>query len=252
MGQLMEPTLTKTNTSMPPGAIVAGAGGLLALIGVFLEWASITTSLEGGQFAGQQIPAGSQSVGASGISHWTGILALLAAAVAVAGAVGVFVLKDASTRRKAAAAATGGGAVAILMAIVAFLMTESIALADVPGGREALEFARQFAEQLGVGGFEIDTGVGIGVFVTAIGGAVAAVGGFLALRGADVQPMAAGPPELPQTGTGFEMPTAPASPQPTAPPQPASATPPGEPEQVGEMSPEPPPGATKQPGDTTT
>ena len=50
----------------------------MALIGVFLNWATLTSSLEGGQFAGQQFGPASQSVGAAGISHWTGIIALVA------------------------------------------------------------------------------------------------------------------------------------------------------------------------------
>jgi hypothetical protein len=217
MGQ----TPMKTRMSLPPGAIVAGIGGLLALFGVFLDWANLTSSLQGGQFAGQQIPAASQSVGASGTSHWTGILALLAAVVALVAAAGIWALRDPATRRTAAMAATGAGAVALLMAVMAFFMTESIALADVPGGREALDFARQFAEQLGVQGFGIETSAAIGVFVTAVGGAVAAVGGFLALRGAEAQPEEPLSPESPPPGTGFEMPTTPS-------------------------------GETKQPGDTTT
>lgn len=247
MGQ----TPTKTTTSLPPGAIVAGAGALLAIVGVFLDWASVTTSIEGGQFAGQQLPGGTDSIGATGISHWTGIVALLASVVALAAAAGIGFLREAATRRTAAMVAAGAGAAALLMTIVAFIMSESIALADVPGGAQALEFARQFAEQLGVGGIEIDVGPSIGVFVTAIGGAVAAVGGVLALRATEAQPYAAGAPEPTPPGTGFEMPTAPAGPQPTVPPEPPSGAPPGEPPQPGETTPEPPPGDAKEPGDTT-
>jgi hypothetical protein len=243
---------TNTTTSLPTGAIVAGVGGLLAIIGVFLEWASVTTSIEGGQFAGQPIPGGTESVGATGISHWTGIVALMASVAALAAAAGIVSLREAATRRTSAMVAAGAGGLALLMTIVAFLMSESIALADVPGGAQALDFARQFAEQLGVGGIEIDVGPSMGVFVTAIGGAIAVVGGVLALRGTEAQPVASGAQEPPPSGTGFETPTAPAGPQPTVPPEPPSATPPGEPPQAGETTPEPPPGDAKKPGDTTT
>jgi hypothetical protein len=243
------PESTASPASPPPTAIVAGVGGLGALIGVFLQWATLTSSLEGGQFAGQQFGPASQSMGAAGISHWTGILALVAALVVIAAAVALVVLQDPATRRMAALAALGGGAVALLMAIVGVVMSESIALGDVRGGTQALEFARQFAEQLGVQGFGIDTGPGIGVFVTAIGGAVAAVGGFMAFR--RMSPHAErGVSEPPPPGTGFEAPTGPAGPHPTGPPEPPSTTPPGEPKQVGESIPEPPPGQPRTPGES--
>jgi hypothetical protein len=243
-----QPESTASPASPPAPAIVAGIGGLVALIGVFLNWATLTSSLEGGQFAGQQFGPASQSVGATGISHWTGIIALVAALAAIAAAVGMVLLQDPSTRRTAGMAAMAGGAVALLMAILGVVMSESIALADVPGGRQALDFARQFAEQLGVQGFGIDTGPGLGVFVTAIGGVVAAVGGFMALSRTGPTPERA-VAEPPPPGTGFEAPTGPVGPQPTVPPEPPSATPPGEPKQAGETVPEAPPGHPKTPGE---
>jgi hypothetical protein len=247
MGQ-PDPESPTSPASPPVAAIVAGIGGLVALIGVFLNWGTLTSSLEGGQFAGQQFGPASQSVGAAGISHWTGILALVAAVAAIGGAVAMVFLQDPGTRRMAAMAALGGGAVAVLMAILGMVMSESIALGDVPGGRQALDFARQFAEQLGVQGFGIDTGPGLGVFITAIGGVVAAVGGFMALRQTGPIPQGAAA-EPPPPGTGFEAPTGPAGPQPTVPPEPPSATPAGEPKQAGETVPEAPPGQPKTPGE---
>jgi hypothetical protein len=208
MGQPYTEPTAASSSSPPPGAIVAGIGGLVALIGVFLHWAKLTSSLEGGQFEGQQFGAATQSVGAAGTSHWTGILALVAALVAVAAAVAIVVLQDPGTRRMAAMAAVGGGAVALLMAVLGIVMSETIAVGDVPGGRQALDFARQFAQQLGVEGFGIDTGPAIGVFLTAAGGAVAAVGGFMALG--QVHPQAARAPQpSPPSGTGFEAPSQP-------------------------------------------
>ena len=241
---------TASPASPPAAAIVAGIGGLAALIGVFLHWATLTSSLEGGEFAGQQFGPASQSVGAAGISHWTGMIALVAALVAIAGAVALVALRDPSTRRMAAMGALGGGAVALLMAILGVVMSESIALGDVPGGRQALDFARQFAEQLGVQGFGIDTGPGLGVFVTALGGAVAAVGGFMALSRTEPRPAGAVSEPRPP-GSGFEAPTAPAGPQPTVPPEPPSASPPGEPKQAGETAPEAPPGQPRTPGESS-
>jgi hypothetical protein len=236
------------SASPPTAAIVAGVGGLVALIGVFLNWATVTSSLEGGQFAGQEFGPISRSEGAAGLEHWTGILALIAAVVVIAAAVGLVVLHDPGTRRMAAMTALGGGVVALLMAILGVVMSESIALTDVPGGRQALDFARQFAEQLGVQGFGIDTGPGVGVFVTAIGGVAAAAGGFMALRRTEPRAGRALSEPTPP-GTGFEAPTGPAGPQPTVPPEPPSATPPGEPKQAGETTPEPPTGQPKTPGE---
>lgn len=227
----MEQREVVTGTAPPAGAIVAGVGGLVALIGVFLNWAKLTSSLEGGEFAGQQFGAASQSVGASGISHWTGILALVAAVVALAAAIGIVILRDPSIGRMAAMAAAGGGAVALLVALLAIFMSETIALGDVPGGRQALEFARQFAEQLGVEGFGIDTGPAIGVFVTAIGGAAAAVGGFMALGRTGPQPAVPAGEPPPPPGTGFEAPMGPEPP--TVSPEPPATPPPDEPHRPG-------------------
>lgn len=185
-----EPT-TASSAPPPAAVIVSGIGGVAALIGVFLDWATITTSFEGGQFAGQQLPAFTESVGtAQGLDHWTGVVALVASVVAVAGAIGSTVVQDSGTRRTAVMAAVGGGIVALLTAIVGRVVSESIAVSTFPGGSQALEFARQFAEQLGGQGFRIQTGPSLGVFVTALGGAVAAGGGFMALRQAGPQPAA--------------------------------------------------------------
>jgi hypothetical protein len=185
-----EPT-TASSAPPPAAVIVSGMGGIAALIGVFLDWATITTSFEGGQFAGQQLPSFTETVGvAQGLDHWTGIVALVASVVAVAGAVGSLVVQDSGTRRIAAMAAVGGGIVALLTAIVGIVVSESIAVSTFPDGSKALEFARQFAEQLGGQGFRIQTGPSIGVLVTALGGAVATGGGFMALRQMGPQPAA--------------------------------------------------------------
>ncbi|MGH2681713.1 MAG: hypothetical protein ACRDIX_00585 [Actinomycetota bacterium] len=225
---------TTSRTSPPTGAIVAGVGGLVALLGVFLSWANLSWSLEGGQFAGQQFPAANQSQAASGLSHWTGILALVAGVVAVAAAIGIAVLQDQPTRRMAAMAALGGGAVAVLMAILGVLMSESIALNKVPGGKEALDLAQEFAQQLGVEGFGIRTGPALGVFVTAAGGVLAAVGGFMALGAVGSE--GAGRAEQPSSaGTGFEAPTGPPASHTTVSPQPPP-TPPVEPPKPGDST----------------
>lgn len=209
------PTITSSRP-LPAPAIVAGIGGLVALVGVFLNWASWTSSLEGGQFQGQQFGQISRSEGAAGIEHWTGILALAAALVAIAAAVGLVLLQDPGTRRMAAMAATAGGALALLMAILGILMSETLAVADLPGGKQALDFARQFAEQLGVEGFGIDTGPSIGVFVTALGGAAAAVGGFMAFRQTGREPTTLDH-QPPSAGMGFESPAE--GPSPAPPPE---------------------------------
>lgn len=249
MGAMGEPHPESTaSRATSPAVILAGAGGLGAAIGVLTHWGVVTSSLEGGQFAGQQFGPASQSVGAAGISHWTGIIALVAALVVIAATVSLVVAQDAAARRVSAMAALGGGAVVLLMAILGVVMSESIAAGNLPGGTQALDFARQFAEQLGVQGFTIEAGPGLGVFVTAIDGSVAAVAGFMALNRTEPQPQRA-VAEPPPPGTGFEAPTGPAGPQPTVPPEPPSASPPGEPKQAGETVPEAPPGQPKTPGE---
>jgi hypothetical protein len=203
---------TTSSRPLPAAAIVAGMGGLVALIGVFLSWATLTSSFEG--FRGDQ-------VGVAGRFHWIGILALVAAVVTIAASIAMVVLQEAASRRAAAVAALAGGAGAVLIAILGIVMSESIVLSRVPRG--AIDFRRALAEQLGVEGFGIDTGPSIGVFVTALGGAAAAVGGFMALRHAGRQPIS--PAYEPAPGMGFEGPeVGPNPPPPEGPPGPEGST----------------------------
>jgi hypothetical protein len=195
-----------SSTPLPVSAILAGIGGLVALIGVFLDWANVTSSFAGGQFAGQQLPEISETVSTvRGLSHWTGLLALVAGIATVGAAIAIVLLHDPATRRMATVVALGGGGLAFLLALLGFFMSEAIVVGGDPEGRLALEFQRQFAERFGGQGFSVDTGPAIGVFVTAVGGAVAAAGGLMGLGRAGPQ---AGRAE-PLPGTGFEPPPPP-------------------------------------------
>jgi MFS family permease len=161
------------------GALLSLIGALLAVVGVFLAWASLTS-------IGTVVAAVETTTGVAGIRHWTGLLALLASGTAVLGAVGAGFFEDSPGRRWAALVATAAGLVALLAAVLGLVQREAIATTGLPGGTEALEFARDFAaefnEELGLDIPAPRVETGTGVYATLIGGAVASAGGLISLR----------------------------------------------------------------------
>lgn len=161
------------------GALASLIGALLAVVGVFLAWATLTS-------VGTVVAAVETTTGVSGIRHWTGLLALLASGTAVLGAVGAGFFEDAPGRRWAALVATAAGVVALLAAVLGVMQREAIATTGLPGGTEALEFARDFAAEFNE---ELDIDIpaprvetGTGVYLTLAGGGIAFAGGVVALR----------------------------------------------------------------------
>jgi hypothetical protein len=161
------------------GALAALAGGLAAVVGVFLDWAALTS-------VGTVLAPVETVRGVAGIRHWTGFVALLAAGVAVLGALGAGFFEDAVGRRSAALVAAGGALSALLAVGLGFSQREAIATTGFPGGREALAFARDFAQEFNA---ELDLDIppprvetGPGLPVAAVGSVVAAAGGLLAVR----------------------------------------------------------------------
>jgi hypothetical protein len=161
------------------GAVSALAGALLGVIGVFLPWAQLTS-------VGSLVAPTVTTVGVAGIRHWTGLAALVASGVAVLGALGAGMFEDAPSRRQAGAVAAAAGALAIVAALIGFSQREAIATGGLPGGREALTFARDFAAEFNRE-FDLSippprVGAGMGVFLTLVGGAAATTGALLVLR----------------------------------------------------------------------
>jgi MFS family permease len=161
------------------GALAALAGGLLAVVGVFLAWASLTS-------VGSLVAPVETTVGVAGIRHWTGLLALVAAGLAVLGGVGAGFFLDVLGRRQAAVVAVIAGVLALVFGLVGFTQRETIATTGLPGGSEALAFARDFAAEFNQ---ELDLDIpaprveaGTGAYLTMVGGGVAILGGLVALR----------------------------------------------------------------------
>ena len=161
------------------GALASLIGALLAVVGVFLAWATLIS-------VGTLVAAIETTTGVAGIRHWTGLLALLASGTAALGAVGAGFFEDPPGRRWAALVATVAGALVVLAAFLGMAQREAIATAGLPGGTKALEFARDFAaefnEELGLDIPAPRVETGTGVHLTLVGGGVALVGGLVALR----------------------------------------------------------------------
>jgi len=170
---------TASGVGLRWGAVAALAGGLLGVIGVFLPWAQLAS-------VGSLVTPAVTTVGVSGIRHWSGLAALVASGVAVLGALGAGMFEDAPSRRQAGTVAAVAGALAVVAALIGFSQREAIATGGLPGGREALAFARDFAAEFNRE-FDLSippprVGAGGGVFLTVAGGAAGAIGGLLVLR----------------------------------------------------------------------
>lgn len=143
-------------------AAIAVAGAIAAIVGVFLPWAerSVMAVNPDGTFdvTGLFVPEEF-----AGISHWTGIVAFVAALAAMGGAAGALFLRSDGGRRLAAIVAVAAGVVVVAAAITGYFLEDSIASGTL--------LENEFA------GFEHR----YGVYVTGIGGLVAIVGSLLML-----------------------------------------------------------------------
>jgi hypothetical protein len=120
-------------------AWAAIGGGFLGFVGVYLSWFSI------------------QGVGFNGTEDWTGVLAVVAGLVALAGgAVALLMGNDAGLKRIGLAAAAFGGVLLLVSTIAAFLSPPDIL------------------------GIEAETASGL--YVSFAGGVIATVGAALAMK----------------------------------------------------------------------
>lgn len=177
----------------PTAAIVAAIGGAVAFVGSFLTWFKGSVSFEGGEFFGVTIPGGTipeQTVSLAGTKDWTGKVVLALGIIAALLAVVAIVAGEAGTRRLTATLAGVAGILALVVAVIGFVRAEDVA------GEGA-----ELGEALGV---NIDASAGFGVYISAVGALVAAIGGFMARgkageAGGAMPGMAPPPPPSPGT-----------------------------------------------------
>jgi hypothetical protein len=170
---------------LPRPPTVAGwaalLGGVAAVTGAFLAWATLTTG--GGTFF--DVTAPERSVGVPGYRHYAGMVAIVAGGTAALGGLAALVAESGRSFRRGAAAAVVGGIAVVGAVVLGYLLRDAIATTGVAGGIETLRFEERFAELFGEElGADIPRpriGVGPGLWLSAIGGAAAVVGGVLAL-----------------------------------------------------------------------
>jgi hypothetical protein len=133
-------------------------GGFLVLLGIFLNWFTVTAQIAG--FSG--------SISKAGTEDWTGMVALVASIVAIAGGGAAILMSDAGIKRSALMAATIAAVVALVVTLIAFFRANSVGV-DLPvlaGGPNA----------------SIDAGAAAGLYVSFLGAVIATAGGVLAAR----------------------------------------------------------------------
>lgn len=141
-----QPSRTRDQLSIAAGA--AAVGGLLAFIGVYLDWFTVTTA------------AGSRA--SDGTADWTGIVAAIAGLAALLGGGAVMVMKDSAVTKFGAGLAAVGRVFAAAGALIALLRLDPIA-AGIAGGPASGSGA-------------------VGLWLSLIGGLVAMLGGWQAQR----------------------------------------------------------------------
>jgi hypothetical protein len=152
--------------ALPATALIMGAGGLALVFGAFLPWVTVASIFT-----------------VNGVSvHW-GIATLIAGLVVLVVALGRGRIYTADQEQPLSivAAVLGVGAIAVAL-YVGFAIRDSVAedKSDVASGPSTgpdvdIDFGNAFAEL-----FKVRTG--FGVYITAIGGVLAAAGGIQQLR----------------------------------------------------------------------
>jgi hypothetical protein len=141
-------------------ATLAALGGFLAAVGALLPWAS-GTGTRTTEIFGEQVLG---TVSASGTQDVTG-LAVLVLGLAV-GVLEVVALLTRGARRAAGSVAVAGGIVVLAACALAAVRTGSL-LGELPRVLRSPEAT-------------LETGMGVGLLISAAGGLVAAAGGMAA------------------------------------------------------------------------
>ena len=143
---------------------LAAIGGFAAAVGVLLGWWR-AEAFRASEIFGREIVEERTLLGTA---HWSGTVALLVGLMVTLAALGGLVLSARGVRRAAAIAALSGGF--FVMAAAAFGFSQATTVAEA---------------QVGGPGLGVDATVAGGLFLSAVGGAVAVVAGLLAQRTAE-------------------------------------------------------------------
>lgn len=134
-------------------------GGFLILIGIFLNWFTVSATVGGF----------SASASETGTGDWTGIVALIASLVAIGAGGSAILMADPAIKRYALIAGTIAGVIALIVTVVAFFRANSVGI-DLP-------------QEGQLGAAAIDGKAAVGLYISFLGAVIATVGGALAMRG---------------------------------------------------------------------
>lgn len=197
----MEGPSARTGTVSIAG-IVALAGAIAAVVGIFLDWVTVTSVSFEGPLVGEPfvgvadlldlsgVPTGDIDASFAGRADWTGLVAGLAGLAAAVAALLVALMPDARSRRPVAVVTTAGGVAALAMAMQAYGDLDRIAEAELigPAAQQARDLIPgpvliylgglidQVVEQL-KGMMSVAADPATGLYVTGAGGLIAALGG---------------------------------------------------------------------------
>ena len=141
----------------PAWAMVGG--GFIILIGIFLNWFTVSATIAGF----------SASVSETGTGDWTGIVALIASLVAIGAGGSAILMTDPMIKRYSLIAGTIAAVIALIVTVVAFFRANSVGV-DLP-------------RQGQLGAAAVDGTAAIGLYISFLGAVIATVGGALAVRG---------------------------------------------------------------------
>lgn len=134
-------------------------GGFVILIGIFLNWFTVSATIGGF----------SASVSETGTGDWTGIVALIASLVAIGAGGSAILMADPAIKRYALIAGTIAAVIALIVTVVAFFRANSVGI-DLP-------------QEGQLGSAAIDGKAAVGLYISFLGAVIATVGGALAMRG---------------------------------------------------------------------
>lgn len=134
-------------------------GGFLILVGIFLNWFTVSASIAGF----------SASASESGTGDWTGIVALIASLVAIGGGGSAILMADPAIKRYSLIAGATAGVIALIVIVVAFFRANNVGI-DLP-------------QEGQLGAAAIDGKAAVGLYISFLGAVIATVGGALAMRG---------------------------------------------------------------------
>jgi hypothetical protein len=147
----------RSDTITYPGVGVA-VGGLFGALGVFADWFSYTATIAGGRL----------TIGISGTEDWSGRIAVVAGFSALLFGAAYLLLQDPAIRRWTGVAMGASSAVLLVMTLFGVLRVNAVVPNAVVGS--------------GLGDIPFSASVAAGLGVSFIGGVVAFVSSFLAIR----------------------------------------------------------------------